>query len=82
MSDGDFKLAQLWLGQIYPIRGGDTVLEPDEAQIYPVGRIYLTWGQICPIGAASTALEPNGGRINPAGQICLTCAGCQVSGIQ
>jgi hypothetical protein len=72
MSDGEFKLAQIQLGRIYPWGsdisnqwGGDTVLEPDEARINPVGRIY-------PTRVAATALEPDGGQINPAGQICVT----------
>jgi hypothetical protein len=89
MSDGEFKLAQLRLGRIYPIKGGDTILEPDEARINLVGQIYLTWGRTYPIGAAATALEPDGGWINSAGQIyltwgriCLTWAGCQASGIR
>jgi hypothetical protein len=42
MSDGEFKLAQLWLDRIYLIKGGDMVLEPDKAQINPVGQIYPT----------------------------------------
>jgi hypothetical protein len=46
MSDGEFKLAQIWLGRIYPMGLGyirskvsDMLLEPDEAQINPVGYI-------------------------------------------
>jgi hypothetical protein len=65
MSDGDFKLAQLQLGRIYPMglgyirsKGGGTVLEPDKAQINPVGQRY-------PTRAAATTLETDGGRINP-----------------
>jgi hypothetical protein len=72
-------MAQLWLGRIYPIEEGDTVLEPNEAPINLMGRIYPTCGWICATWAAATALEPDGGRINLAGriyptrgQICLT----------
>jgi hypothetical protein len=96
MSNGDFKLAQVRLGQIYPTgleyiqsMVGDTILEPNEARINPVGRIYPTWGRICPTRVATTALELVIGRINLAGQIyltwgwiCLTLVGCQVSGIR
>jgi hypothetical protein len=49
MSDGRFKLAQVWLGRIYPIGlgyiclwMGATLLDPNE------DRIYLTRGLICP----------------------------------
>jgi hypothetical protein len=51
--------------QIYPIEEGDTVLEPDEARINLMGRIWPTW-------AAATVVELDGGRINPAGQIYQT----------
>jgi hypothetical protein len=72
MPDGKFKLAQLRLGRIYPIKGGDTVLELSEAQINPVGQIYLTWGRICLTRVGATALEPDGGWINLASRIYLT----------
>jgi hypothetical protein len=46
MSDAEFKMAQLQLGQIYPIEDCDTVLEPDEARINLMSRTYLTSGQL------------------------------------
>jgi hypothetical protein len=52
------------VAQIYPIKGGDTILEPDEARINLIGRI-------CSTGAAAMALKPDGGWINPAGRIYL-----------
>jgi hypothetical protein len=58
-------MAQLRLGRIYPVKKGDTVLEPNEARINLMGRICLTW-------AATMALEPDGGLINLAGCIYLT----------
>jgi hypothetical protein len=30
MSNEEFKMAQLRLGRIYPVKKGDTVLEPDD----------------------------------------------------
>jgi hypothetical protein len=49
MSNGEIQIGSTLAGldisngaQIYPIKGGDTVLEPDEARINPVGQIYPT----------------------------------------
>jgi hypothetical protein len=65
-------MAQLRLGRIYLVKEGDTVLEPNEARINLMGRIYLTSCRICLTWVATTALEPDGGLINLAGRIYLT----------
>jgi hypothetical protein len=56
MYNGEFKLSQLRLGWIYPIKEGDMILEPDAAHINLIGRI-------CSTGVAAMILEPDGGQI-------------------
>jgi hypothetical protein len=36
MSDGEFKLAQIQLGQIYLIKVSDMLLKPDGCRINPI----------------------------------------------
>jgi hypothetical protein len=74
MSDREFKLAQIQLGQIYLIKMSDMLLKPDGCRINPirlVGYIRPRVRYIRPRLAAKS-LKSDGGWINPTDQIYLT----------